>query len=130
LDNTPEVVRALAVLVDAVAERLAPAVAALVVERMQAMASAVEAPVGLVDRRDAARAVGVSVATLDRLARDGAPVHRVGARRRFDVVELRAWLEARGRRPAAPRAALPPPRDDVDDAEVIELAAAAGIRSR
>jgi hypothetical protein len=123
----------LAGLLDALVDRLAPRVAALVVEQMReaAKADAPPLPTGLVDRRDAARALGISIATLDRLARDGAPVRRVGARRRFDLDELRAWLEARGRRPAAATRPVHRRRDDdVDDDDVVAMAEAAGIRRR
>jgi hypothetical protein len=66
---------------------------------------------GLVARSDAAQAHGVSVSTLDRLTSEGAPVHAVGGRRRYDVTELRAWLDARGQRPANAK----PKAVDVDD---------------
>jgi hypothetical protein len=73
-------------------------------------------PGALVAKVDAARALGVSVSTLDRLARDGAPVHTVGGRRRYDVSELRVWLDARGQ--VSPRAT--PSSDRVDVFDVLE----------
>jgi hypothetical protein len=68
-------------------------------------------PVGLVAKASAAKALGCSIATLDRLCAEGAPVHHVGASRRFDVAELRAWLDARGRKATK---AKPSDRVDVD----------------
>ena len=112
-------------LLDALALRLAPLVADLVVQQLRAAAPAPELSSGLVDKRTAARAVAVSVATLDRFVREGAPVHIVGARRRYDIPELRVWLEARGRRPAAPPSS---PRAPVVDDEIEDVAHAAGLR--
>jgi excisionase family DNA binding protein len=103
-----------------IADLLADAIA-IAVQRPEIIAAlrAVTAPAapaearGLVAKAEAARALGVSVSTLDRLARDGAPVHAVGGRRRFDVSELRTWLDARGQ--VSPRATPSSDRVDVSD---------------
>ena len=60
------------------------------------------APPPLATKAEAARALGISTGTLDRFVASGAPVHHVGDRRRFDLQELRGWLDARGpsKRPA------------------------------
>jgi len=51
---------------------------------------------GAIDRANAARWLGVSLAKLDGLIREDPtfPVHRVGEVRRFFVSELRAWVLA------------------------------------
>jgi hypothetical protein len=67
-------------------------------------------PIGLVAKALAAKALGVSTSTLDRLVVEGAPIHPVGSRRMFDVAELRSWLDARGQRPPSARRV----RDSVD----------------
>jgi hypothetical protein len=111
-----------------IADLLADAIA-IAVQRPEIIAAlrAVTAPApaaearGLVAKADAARALGVSVSTLDRLARDGAPVHTVGGRRRYEVRELRAWLDDRGQR--STRATPTNDRVDVDD-----VLARAGLR--
>lgn len=56
-----------------------------------------KATAALVDRREAARVLGVSPATVGRLMSEGAPHVFVGQSPRFDVAAFRAWLEARGR---------------------------------
>jgi excisionase family DNA binding protein len=71
-------------------------------------------PEGLLAKPRAAKALGVSVSTLDRLVKEGAPAHHVGARRRFDIAELRAWLASRGRKPTTPK-----PSDRVDVSDVL-----------
>ena len=52
----------------------------------------------LVDKRELARKLAVSPATITRLVQEGAPVTFVGLSPRFDVGAFRAWLDARGRR--------------------------------
>jgi excisionase family DNA binding protein len=118
----------LAPLLNALCERVALRVTEMVLARLEAQAAPQRPATGLVEKREAAVALHVSRATLDRFVRAGAPVHRVGARRRFDVTELRAWLETRGRRPAAPRSIRREPV--VDDVEIDEIAAASGLRRR
>lgn len=122
-------------LLELLADALAPRVAAAVVERLRAAeAPRVKEPVGLCDKQTTATWLGISVPTLDRHVRSGAPKHQVGARRRFCIAEVRAWLEARGRRAAAPNTSGRVKRDARhDDAELDDdvrgVAAAAGIRS-
>ena len=108
---------------------LADRIAARVVERLTPILAAPPPepmPTGLVDKRTAAKAVGVSMPTLDRLTREGASVHAVGARRRFDIAELRAWFTARGRKPT--KASASTAKDD--DIDVDDIIAAAGLRRR
>lgn len=52
----------------------------------------------LVDRQELARLLDVSVATVTRLASEGAPVTHVGQAPRYDVEAFRAWLVERGRK--------------------------------
>lgn len=50
----------------------------------------------LVDRREAAEALGVSPGTIDNLRREGElPSVKIGARRLFDMADLRGFIEAR-----------------------------------
>lgn len=65
--------------------------------------------------KDAAPILGVSVATITRCVKAGAPVHRwgsTGRRYRIDVDEFRRWMERQG--PAGARPALSP-WDNVDE---------------
>jgi DNA-binding transcriptional MerR regulator len=49
----------------------------------------------LVDRREAARLLGISPTTLDNLRLSGAiPSIKIAARRLFDVADLRRYIEA------------------------------------
>lgn len=113
----------LSALLDALVERLATRVADLIVERLRVTPPEGEAGPALVTKRAAAASLSVSSATIDRWVRAGAPVHPVGAHRRFDVAELRTWLAERGQRavPTNPGAMVP-----LDD--VLEVAASAGLR--
>jgi hypothetical protein len=52
----------------------------------------------LVDRRELARLLAMSPATVTRLTSEGAPVIHVGDSPRYDVAAFRAWLDERGRR--------------------------------
>jgi hypothetical protein len=72
-------------------------------------------PEGLLSKQKAAKAIGKSVATLGRLVDEGAPWHPVGDRRMFDLVELRAWLEARGRKPTKAKTH----DDDIDVSDIL-----------
>lgn len=64
-----------------------------------ALATRASAPstTALVDKRELARALAVSPATITRLVHEGAPHTFVGSSPRFDVGTFRAWLDARGR---------------------------------
>lgn len=79
------------------AARLAPIVAELVVAGLRGAERAGHAP--LVDKRELARALAVSVATVDRLCRADSdapiPFVIVGDSRRFDLAAVRAALESR-----------------------------------
>lgn len=64
--------------------------------------------------KDAAPLLGLSVATITRCVKNGAPVHRwgsTGRRYRIDVDEFRRWME-RQHQKATPS---PVPFDDVDE---------------
>lgn len=52
----------------------------------------------LVDKRELARSLAVSLATITRLVQEGAPHTFVGSSPRFDVEAFRTWLDERGRR--------------------------------
>ena len=65
--------------------------------------------------KDAAPLLGLSVATITRCVKNGAPVHRwgsTGRRYRIDVDEFRHWMERQGQEKLVPR---PVPFDDVDE---------------
>lgn len=65
--------------------------------------------------KDAAILLGVSVATITRCVKNGAPVHRwgsTGRRYRIDVDEFRRWMERQGQEKLIPR---PVPFCDVDE---------------
>lgn len=51
----------------------------------------------LVDRRELARVLGVSAATVTRLTAEGLSCTYVGDSPRYSLHEVRAWLAARGR---------------------------------
>jgi len=57
----------------------------------------------LVNKTEAARAIGVSTVTLDRAVRMGCPVHHFNGRRRFDVAAVKKWLETEKSKTAAAR---------------------------
>jgi hypothetical protein len=59
--------------------------------------------VGLVKAKVAAKAIGASITTFNRLAREpGAPCEMIGAQPRYDIEKFRAWLAARGKKPTTP----------------------------
>jgi hypothetical protein len=61
----------------------------------------------LCDKREIARALSVSVATVDRLDREGQPHVRIGDAKRYDLAAVLAWHRERSERPeTAPT--LPP----------------------
>ena len=65
--------------------------------------------------KDAAPILGLSVATITRCVKNGAPVHRwgsTGRRYRIDVDEFRRWMERQHQEKLIPR---PVPFDDVDE---------------
>lgn len=65
--------------------------------------------------KDAAPILGMSVATITRCVKNGAPVHRwgsTGRRYRIDVDEFRRWMERQGQEKLIPR---PIPFGDVDE---------------
>lgn len=65
--------------------------------------------------KDAAPILGLSVATITRCVKNGAPVHRwgsTGRRYRIDVDEFRRWMERQGQEKLIPR---PVPFGDVDE---------------
>jgi hypothetical protein len=63
-----------------------------------ALAEHTPAPVApYVDRRELARLLDVSPATVTRLAGEGMPCTHVGDSPRYVVAEVRAWLATRGR---------------------------------
>jgi excisionase family DNA binding protein len=105
---------ALLPLLDALADALADRVA----ERLNDVPRKTAAPRGpLVSKQGLATALGVSTATVDRMAKDGAiPYVLVGEVRRFDLDEVRAALVARTPKvhPRQPVAAEEVPPSPVD----------------
>ncbi len=73
----------------------------------------------LLGRAGLSKALGVSLATVDRACLQGLPYELVGTRRRFDLVAVRAWFAARGKVATTPIA-----RDPAVDA----IARSAGLR--
>jgi excisionase family DNA binding protein len=107
-----------------------------VVQRPETRAAIVGAATGasanagdrVVTKAVAAKVLGVSTSTIDKAVAAGAPYVAVGARRRFDVADLRAWFAARGKRSAGKPVAK---KIDVDVAALAEragLSVAAGSR--
>jgi hypothetical protein len=86
------------------------------------------APVPLVDKRELARLLDVSVATIDRLARSGMPFQPVGDARRFDIAACRAWLADHGKHAAVPPALLAESASHGRDGGVKLLSRARGRR--
>jgi hypothetical protein len=91
-----------------------------VMEALRALnAAPAAAPDGelLLSKQRLAKALEVSVATVDRLTREGMPIAaHVGDARRYDLDSCRSWLAARGKRPTrAPKRAA-----DVDIGDVVD----------
>lgn len=82
------------------------------------------APSGSLVKAELAKALRVSLATVDRLVREGMPCELVGARRRFDLEACRVWLAARGRKSTA----SPAPRAEDDSIDVTRVTRRAGLR--
>jgi hypothetical protein len=70
-------------------------------------ASPSPSPPQLIDKRELARALAVSVATIDRLDREGQPHVRIGDAKRYDLAAVLLWH--RERSAEAPPSALGPP---------------------
>jgi hypothetical protein len=79
----------------------------------------------LVDRRETARALGVSPATVTRLTAEGMPCTHVGDAGRYSLSEVRAWLDARGRQATK---AAPSKRETVPGVRLLSRAAVGGTR--
>ena len=73
----------------------------------------------LATKSELAHALDCSIATIDRMVRDGMPYVRVGKTKRFDVGACRAWCESRVTAPAP--APAPAPRPPVSLAGVRRL---------
>ena len=103
-----EVAAALRVQADAL-EAQARALRAQAAALEAATTSAPPAPVAsmspLLDKRELARQLGVSVATIDRLDREGQPFLRVGDAKRYDLAAVHAWHRER----SVPAAQAAPP---------------------
>jgi hypothetical protein len=85
-------------------------------------AVAADEPGALLSKAALGKRLDVSVATVDRLTREGMPVAaHVGDARRYDLETCRQWLAARGKRPTKA-----PKRDTVDISAVVE---GAGLRA-
>jgi hypothetical protein len=81
------------------------------VEALQTQAAAATKPMNpLIDKRTLAQALGVSMASIDRLCRDERiPFVLVGEVRRFDLEAVRQALPARAPGPVQSEPARPPP---------------------
>ncbi len=81
-------------------------------ELRAALAEHVPAPAAaaLVDRHELARMLDVSAATVTRMTAEGMPHVFAGASPRYSLDEVRAWLDARGRRGTK---AAPPKRETI-----------------
>lgn len=84
-------------LAERIAERTAEIVLAKIASKIEAAQTS--AQTGLLTKRGIALAIGVSIATIDRLDREGAPHERVGASKKYDLGRYRAWLAVRGSKP-------------------------------
>jgi hypothetical protein len=84
-----------------------------------------QAPPTLLTKAQLARELGVSSATIDRHDAAGAPVERVGARKRYVLETRRAWLAERGRFVSTSPPKAKPLNDDTDVSSVV---ARAGLR--
>jgi excisionase family DNA binding protein len=68
--------------------------------------------------KDAAPILGLSVATITRCVKNGAPVHRwgsTGRRYRIDVDEFRRWMERQGQKDGGRMVSAPTGWPDVDE---------------
>lgn len=70
-------------------------VRAAVAEQLATLAPPSEPPT-LLDRKGLARALVCSVATVDRMVREGMPHVLLGDSRRFDLPVVKGWLATRG----------------------------------
>lgn len=75
-----------------------------------ASSGAPDAPGRLLTKSELARELSCSVATIDRMTREGAPFVTVGRTRRYDGAAVRAWLGKRAPTNAAPDACPTAPR--------------------
>jgi hypothetical protein len=86
----------------AAVEALGALVARRVVDELRPLLVGAHVPASgpppLLDKRELARTLAVSPATITRLVQEGAPHTFVGSSPRFDVKAFRAWLDERGRR--------------------------------
>lgn len=78
----------------ALARMLAPEIAA----ELRRMTANDEPRDTLLTRAECARALGVSIPTIDRAIRDGCPKVTIGRAVRFDLAAVRAWMEKSGKR--------------------------------
>jgi hypothetical protein len=94
------------------------AVAALVALRdaLAAPAAVAADPDALLSKAALAKKLAVSVATVDRLVREGLPVAvHVGDARRFRLEQCRVWCASRGKKPTKARAKKGAADINVDD---------------
>jgi hypothetical protein len=84
-----------------------------------------QAEPALFTKAQIARAIGVSVATIDRFDREGAPHERVGVSKRYDLARYREWLAGRG----SVSTTKTPRASNVIDLEAERLLERAGLRA-
>jgi hypothetical protein len=81
---------------------------------------------GLQSRALAAKALGISTSTLDRLLAepDGMPFVQIGKSRKIDIAAAREWLAKRGPKPTTRTA-----KKKADDVDVTSVLARGGLRA-
>lgn len=119
-DESRKVVLELPPLTDADVERIAQRTAAIILAEIRS--EPLRDPDELRTRDELARAVGVSLATIDRLTREGMPVEIVGNGKRYHVGRCREWLATRGRKRTTET------KKNVDDIDISDVVEAAGLR--
>ena len=116
--------------VDAILNQLAPVVALWVQQMIrESMAQLQPVPCAepLLDKRTLAHQLNVSLATIDRLDRDGQPFIRVGDAKRYELTAVLDWHRARTAKDAPP--SLPASQPDVDECEIRRVSTGGGKRA-
>ena len=86
----------------------------------------------LIDPKEAAERLGISLATITRCVKRGAPVHRwgsTGRRYRLDVDEFRRWMERQGQEERAKPTVWPGPAACFPDVDELARRRRASVRA-
>ena len=86
----------------------------------------------LIDPKEAAELLGISLATITRCVKRGAPVHRwgsTGRRYRIDADEFRRWMERQGQEERAKPAVWPGPAACFPDVDELARRRRASVRA-